>query len=260
MGEGAGMDGPTDQQTGRPTEVVVMPPAPKPPRRRWVLWLVLGLIALALVVAAIFVWMWASGRAPVPVLDDAARAEATQRVQQEVANRLGIEPSDVTVDLGEAPILPQLERRLIDEATIVVRLPADRAVPLIADSIGLDRNSLALGDGTLRLQLEIDAVITKLSLGIGFAVSAADGDLLFAPAEFVLAGNPIPLQDLLKTPVIGDWVAPLVEQRTFCVANLLPASLELADVQVTPKQLELTVTGEDIPLDEAALSTTGTCG
>lgn len=243
---------------GAPTEVVVMPAATSP-RRRWVRWLVLGLAVLALVAASIAIWLWTTGRAPVPGLDDAARAEVTQRIQQEVSVRLGIEPSDVAVDLGAAPILPQLERRLLDEATIVVRLPADRATALVAEATGLDRGALALGQGTVRLQLEVDAVLTKVTLGVGFSVTPADGELEFAPTEFVLGGAPIPVADLLATPFIGDLVRPLAEPRSFCVASLLPAPLSLSDVAVTPAQLELTISGRDIPLDEAALSTTGTC-
>jgi len=242
-----------------PTEVVVLdPPAPRA-RRRWVLWLVLGLVAAAVLVAGVLVWLWASGRAPVPVLDDAARAEATQRIQQEVADRLGIEPTDVAVDLGAAPILPQLERRVLDEATIGIRLPADRATALVATALGLEPASLSLGQGTVRLQTEIDAVLTTVSLGIGFAVEATDGELVFAPTEFVLAGNPVPLADLLEVPFVGDLIRPLTEPRPFCVASMLPASLELADVAVTPAELVVTVEGRDIPLDEAALSTPGTC-
>ena len=122
------------------------------------------------------------------------------------------------------------------------------------------RAMFALGDGTVRLQAEVDAVVTTLSLGIGFAPSVEAGQLLLTPAEFVLGGNPIGLDALRGVPVVGEWVAPLLEPRAFCIASSIPAALELAAVDVTPARLELRVEGRAIPLDEAALAETGTCG
>jgi len=247
------------REPGPPIEVAVLP-APARPRRRTALWVVLGALGVLLVVAGVLVWLWVSGRAPVPGLDDAVRAEAVSRVQQEVAARLGIEPEDVLVDLGEAPILPQLERRVIDEASMTISVPAERAVPLIAAAAGLDPATLALGEGTVRLQTELDAVITKIVLGIGFAPSIEAGELRLTPEEFVLGGNPISLDALRDVPVVGEWVAPLLEPRAFCIASSIPAALELAAVEVTPARLELRVEGHDIPLDEAAITETDTCG
>ena len=233
--------------------------APSTSSRPWVVGVAIVVITALLAAAGTLGWLWASGRAAVPGLDDVARAEVTARIQQEVADRVGIEPEDVEVGLGEAPILPQLEQRRLDEVAVTVRVPAERAIPLIAGAIGLDPGALALGDGTLRLQLEVDAILARVQLGIGFAVAAEAGALVFAPSEFVLAGNPVPLAELLGIPVVGDWIRPLTEPREYCVASMLPASLELTDVEAAPAGISLTVEGRDVPIDADALATLGTC-
>jgi hypothetical protein len=246
-------------------------------RRRRIGWLVVsGLVVLGLV-GAYF------------IVDSVLRTYAQNRVRQEIQAGLpeGV-AGDIAVSIGGQSVIWQFFSGSFDRIELTApRLKvagAEAAVHLVATDVPLN-TSKALGDvrGTIEMDKEsINTLVAQAGVPIGSAVDLGDGRVSYtgdvtvfgmplgyrATARPDVRGGSIILRptDAEITTGIGAFNLTGVVERvlgdkpvTICVSRYLPAGIDLTGVTVTPDRVRLSLHASALKLDEASLSTTGSC-
>lgn len=121
------------------------------------------------------------------------------------------------------------------------------------DTIG----DVSLVDGEIRLHNEFSIFGLTLTLSVGVVPSAEDGMVAFAPSSIDVNGATLTADELEDR--FGSVVGSLLQTRTVCIADRLPAPLALSDLQVEGETIVLSLEATDVVLDQATLSQLGSC-
>lgn len=97
----------------------------------------------------------------------------------------------------------------------------------------------------------------SIDVGVGIEPFADQGQIGFTPTSISLNGVRTSASELSEQ--YGSFAAELLQTRTVCVASWLPAALTVDDVVVDDDELVITIGADKAILDEAALSTLGSC-
>lgn len=250
-------------------------------RRRKTPWIVGGLIVLVLLLVAAYA-----------VAEVLIRDYATDRVKSQVARGLALESEDdVGVQFSGSLVVQALLGSLsqadvtVDDASfgpltgdLAIRahgVPIDSAEPVeqldvrmtvseenvqdLAEFItAVQLAEISLDEPEIVVETEFSLLAVTVPVQLGLQPSAVDGALAFTPASVELAGRRI-TADELRQSEFGGLAGPLLEQREVCIAEYLPQSFELQDVEVVGEQLVARFAGTSVTLTEAELTTVGSC-
>lgn len=250
------------------------------PRRRTGRWIAVIVVVVVLLAAAVV------------AAEFIARSVVTSTVRSLVVSNVGL-PDDQDVDVQVAGlVLPQVIGGRLDEVTVAsddvtlgpitgdVRVDL-RGVPVSAGSaadggvasVRLDQEQLRallaevpdLPAGTVNVAAPDVSFKTSLSLfGIGIPVGvtvtpgAADGDLTLTPSAFEVAGNALDADTLRGQ--FGGVADSILQTRSLCIADRLPAGLTLTSATVQGQDLVATFDIAGGIVNDPALQADGTCG
>lgn len=246
------------------------------PRRRIGLLVVTGVVVLGLV-GAYF------------IVDSMFRNFAQNRVKQEIESNLpaGV-TGDIAVSIGGRSVIAQYLSGGFERIEIVApRLGvngASASVHLVATGVPVDL-SKPVGDvrGSIEMNQEsVNTLVAASGVPIGSAVDLGRGTVSYTGTVTVL-GMPLGYRATARPDVTADSVvlrATAAELTTgagaldltgiverllgdrpvsICVAQYLPAGINLTGVTVTPNQVRLTVHAPELRLDSESLNTAGSC-
>lgn len=271
-----------------PTEVLpdaqqptVYVEAPAPKRRRT--GLIVGLVLLGLVIVLAIVAV---------IAESLARQQATAIITDQVRQALALEPDhpvDVTIEgppvlwqaMGGELEAVQIEVERVAFGDLVGDLslratgtPLDSAQP--TDSLsavyrvaevdvaalagffsGIVVTDVQLDNREVQFQTGFEIFGVSFEIGVGVTPTVENGQLAFSPTSLVINDQRIEASDLQSQ--FGGLVEPLLATQRVCVAQYLPAALELTAVQVGDTQMLVVFTAEDVALGGEGFSTRGTC-
>ena len=118
-------------------------------------------------------------------------------------------------------------------------------------------DSVRLVEGEIRFASEFKIFGFSVQVGVGVEPFADDGQIGFTPKSVELNGARTSADELVKT--FGRAAQTLLQTQSFCVARWLPEAFVLRDVAVDGRELVATIRADDAVLDEASVSTLGTC-
>ena len=262
----------------QPTEPLVPSapaPAPAPRRPRRGMWAAIWVaISVVLLVVVYF------------VADGLVRVYAENQVKAQIEQNFpDFVSGDVTVHIGGTSVIAQyvsgsFEQVTLDAPKLTVEgiplsasvvangVPADLTKPVsdVAGTITISQSSinsllrlpgatgdLTLGDGTIKY----DGTTTVLGLSLGYTVTVAPtaaGDSIHlqpTKAEVKAGGGNLDLSKLLG--------AVVSKPLSVCVAQYLPAGVQVDDVTVHPGEATIHLTAHDLVLSQKTLATKGTC-
>lgn len=161
---------------------------------------------------------------------------------------------DVRVEARGVPIRGDAPA---EGATAEVRMTPEQLRTLLATIDGFPAETVGLAAPNVTASGEFEVLGATIPVGVAFAPSVAEGDLVLTPAEGTI-GEASVTADQLRGQLFG-LLDPLLEDRRVCIAEHLPAALTLQSIEVAGDEL---VAGFDIDggiLADPALREPGTC-
>lgn len=258
-------------------------PAPAQPprrRRRWIGWVIAVVVLVVLLVVGY------------AIAESAARSYAAGLIRDQLGTGLGLEADHpMEIDLGGGSLLLQAARGSIDAVSVEVddvvlgditgdldlsgtgipldgktavdgltataTIDAANVQKLRSYISDIDLESITLGDGVVDVATTVEVLVFSLPLSASVEPSVEGGELLFTPRSITVNDAEFSLDELRDGP-FGSIAENVLPTQTFCVAEYLPASIVLTDVDVTPQRLVLDFTGDGVVLGPD-LETQGTC-
>lgn len=222
--------------------------------------------------------------------DAIARPLGQRFVAQRMATALGVDPDQLEVSFGSAPLPLQLLDGRIDSVDVraphltlgpvtaqtsvhAEGVPLDAGSPttilrirVAIDQAQLSRIAATFGGGYVQ-SVTLDAPDVKavgsvrvlgvaVPLGVAFEPGAVDGRISFTPTSFEVAGQTVTADQLRRGPV-GGLASELLQTQTICIADHLPKDLTVTSVAVDGGQLVATGSGDGATLEQ--LGEKGSC-
>ncbi|TXK17244.1 DUF2993 domain-containing protein [Homoserinibacter sp. GY 40078] len=252
-------------------------PLAAPRRRRWP-WV---LVALLVVVGALV------------ALDLLGRQWAEAAIADRVADALDASDAQVEVEIGGGPLLLQLATGRLAQVELAVDDlevgPFTGELDVVAEGVPLDLDaattsitarylipeaalenvssqltgvplaSIALDEPEIVVSGSVTVLAASIPFGLGIEPDALDGALAFRVTSLRIANQTLPVEDAVGDPVFGSLAEALLQQQSVCVADQLPAALELSGADVVGDRvvLEFDASGEAVGSDR--FSTRGSC-
>jgi len=255
------------------------PPAPTRKRRRAWPWVILIVVVAGLAVAAWFAGEWI------------AEGIVTKTIRDQVVTQLSL-PADQDVDVVvEGAVLPQLIRGSLDdvtvssedvaleafvgdvtvhaqdiairgeaaarEATATVVLDLEQLRTLLSTIQDFPTDSLGLAEPDVTMSTELSLFGAALPIGIALTPTAVDGDIVLTPASLDLAGSEITAEQLSDR--FGRLTDAVLRDYTICIAQYIPAGVELSSIAVTGDQVIAQLDVDGAIVSDPALQETGVC-
>ncbi|WP_022888409.1 LmeA family phospholipid-binding protein [Agromyces italicus] len=158
-------------------------------------------------------------------------------------------PLDVEVDLRGVPVdLGSPVDRL--DATVSAEQDAVNSLVRVPNATG----SITLGDATVGYEGALEVFGQSIAYQVTATPTAAGSEVLLQPVgvEIGAGGGSIDLSGIVERVLGGDPVA-------VCVAERLPAGVEVTDIAAAPGVVRVELEGSEITLDEAHLRQSGSC-
>ncbi len=251
----------------------------RPPRRRRGPFIALAALAL-LVVGGV-------------VADGVVRGVAEERVREQVGSAVGVPADDVEATVHGFPVLLQLAQGRLQEvdATVPgadlgsvsgdfeftatgVPTSGGGAVDGVEARFAMSEDDLAragdlfglasitgvsLAEPEVRVGAEFEVFGISVGLAVGLEPSVEDGALVVTPSSVALNGAQTTVQAIRDQ--FGTLLDGVLQPRSVCLADRLPASLSLESAQVDGDRLVVALGGSEVLLDAESLeSGTGSCG
>jgi hypothetical protein len=269
-----------DTQPTKPLPPYTYATAQQPKRRRRVWpWIVALVIVAGLAVAAWFAGEWI------------ARDIVNSTIRDQVITQLAL-PADQEIDVVvEGAVLPQLIRGSLDDVTISsedvaleafvgdvtvhaqdIALRDDSGAAEASATVVLDEeqlrtllstvqdfpvDSLGLEEPDVTVSTELSLFGVSLPIGVALTPTAVDGDIVLTPASLQVAGNEITAEAL--TAQFGGVADAVLRDYTICIAQYIPAGVELAGVAVDGEQVVADLDIDGAIVSDAALQEMGVC-
>jgi len=253
--------------------------AEAPRRRRVWPWVVAFGIVVVLAVVA-----WFAAEA-------IARDLVTRTIRDEVSKRLSLSAShEVDVQVGGV-VIPQLIGGSLDEVTVssedvpvgsfmgdvtvtaqdvpirggadmggataTVALDEEQLRAMLSAVDGFPAETVGLDEPDVTMSTELQLFGVSVPVGVLLTPSADDGDVVFTPSGFQVAGAEIDAERLaaqfgvLADIVLRDW--------TVCLAQHIPAGVTITDVRVEGDALVADADVDGAIVTDPTLQATGTC-
>jgi len=218
--------------------------------------------------------------------DVVGRAGAEGVAARQIEQRLpdGVH-GDVAVRIRGFSFLWQLAHGRFDEVDVDApslqvagsRLPVRitaHGVPTDLSSVGRMKARVTVGPRLVNKIATIPAAVGRIRLGHGVVVFDGSRSAFGLTVNYRLAATPVAAGDrLLLSPAhakittgpVGLDFSSVIKQLLaskpipICLAQYLPAGLDVTDVRVQPGAARLTVTAHDFHLDEHSLTRHGRC-
>lgn len=254
------------------------PAAPRRQPRRWP-WLV----GLLVVVVLMFV-AWFAG-------EQIARSVVERTIREQAITQLSL-PADqqIDVDVASPVLLPLLAGNLgavrvasddvplgdlrgdivVEAQDVPIRGTGDwsgawatvtldeaQLQDLLAAVEGFPAATVEIDAPDIAATFELDAIVTKVPVGVGLTPRVERGDLILAPSTLRLAGAEISAEAILRQ--FGAIASTVVRDWDVCVAQYLPAALTLTDVAVERASVSATFEIDSAVLRDDAARQKGTC-
>lgn len=251
----------------------------RPPRRRRGPFVVLAALAL-LVVAGL-------------VADGVVRGVAEERVREQVGSAVDVPADEVEATVHGFPVLLQLAHGRLQEvdATVPgadlgsvsgdleftatgVPVSGGGAVEGVEARFAMGEDDLAragdlfglasitgvsLAEPEVRIGAEFEVFGISVGVAVGLEPSVEDGALVVTPSSVALNGAQTTVQAIRDQ--FGTLLDGVLQPRSVCLADRLPASLTLESAEVDGDRLIVALGGSEVLLDAESLeSGTGSCG
>jgi hypothetical protein len=262
--------------------VVIEQPAAPRRRRRWIGWLIAGVILVVLLVVAAIVG------------DALARQAATAAIRERIIAVLDL-PADavVDVDLGTGSLLLQAARGRVDIVTIDipqltvggitgaavltakdvplsetdpvreldvrVTVPEKQVQKLSGYLSGIELTSIALTRGVIEVGTDLTVLFITIPVTVDLVPSATPSGIAFTPETITAQGQTMSVDELLANPLISGLAGDLLASQEFCLADSVPEALVVRDVVVEGSDLVLTLGATNTALSDPSFTRTGTC-
>ncbi len=255
------------------------PPAPPRKRRRAWPWILVIVIVAGLAVAAWFAGEWI------------AHGIVTKTIRDQVVTQLSL-PADQEVDVVvEGAVLPQLIRGSLDDVTVssqdvaleafvgdvtvraqdvairgeggareasaTVVLDVEQLRTLLATIPDFPTDSLGLAEPDVTMTTELSLFGAALPIGIALTPTAVDGDIVLTPASLQLAGSEITAEQLSDR--FGRITDAVLRDYTICIAQYIPAGVELSSIAVTGDQVTAELDVDGAIVNDTSLQEMGEC-
>ena len=242
-------------------------------------WIIVLLVVAGLAIAAWFAGEWI------------ARDVVTKTIREQVITQLSL-PADQKIDVVvEGAVLPQLIVGTLEDVTVssddvelgaltgdvtvhaqdiairgeaaagaasaTVVLDVEQVRGLLSTVEDFPAESVDLAEPNVTMATELRFFGLELPVGVALTPSAVEGDIVLTPAALQLAGNEISAGALrdqfggVADAVLRDW--------TICIAEYLPAGVELADISVSGAQVVADVDIDGAIVSDASLQEPGVC-
>lgn len=248
----------------------------RPKRRAWPV--VVGLIVAALLVLAggalvlgDVVARPAIERVVADQLMDALPPGSSRPDVQIVGAPLALQLLDGALDRVEiTDLMVGVEGGTVDAVIALEGVPIDREQPVRAASgtLSIDETVLnalvkpgsasspmTIGEGTVRYERELDVAGFTVAVGLTLRPELADGLVTFVP-ESVDAVGATGLGGRLDLERLVDLTGFAFD---ICVAEHLPAGVDLTALRVAPGGISADLVARDLHLNSTALANTGAC-
>ncbi|CAN5319210.1 hypothetical protein BH11ACT3_BH11ACT3_03470 [soil metagenome] len=261
-----------------PVIITVVPPKKK--RRIWP-WVTLVVVLVVLVVGFF-------------VADNLAKQYARDYIKDRLVAVLHIDPkTPVKVTIGSGSVLLQALSGHLNEVDATAdrvtfgtltgsatlhaeNMPLDANAPvekldltfsvdekdlsvLATNLSGLDLDSITLAAPDIVAATSFTLFGFSIPIDIGLTPSTATGQIVFTPSSITVNGQTFSAQQLTENPLFGSFARTLLQQQSYCVAELFPTALTVTDVDVVKKNLVVKINGDGIVLGSPDLATMGTC-
>jgi hypothetical protein len=179
-------------------------------------------------------------------------------------NTVNLDVDELTIGelTGSATVVghnvPLAEGAAITDLAIDFTISEDNLGALVSAYSAGAVDSVGLNDGLINITTDVELLAFSLPVTLGLEPTASDGDLVFTPDNVAVNGATL-TADEVRDSYFGSVAAPLLEPRSFCVAEQLPQSLVLTGVSVQGQTLVLTLDGAGTVLSEEAFAAKGSC-
>lgn len=260
------------------SETVVVTPAPRK-RRAPVVITVILLVLTLLVVGFIALDAWARQQVADYVSEKVRSVlslDSDQPVEVEIGGtsviaqvvtgsleRIDVGVDDVTIgDLSggvtlRAEGVPVDASRAVDRVQIEFRVKEDGLQSIASTLSASAIDSVQLDDGEIRFGTELSIFGVPFTVGIGVEPFADGGEIGLTPTSVELGGTRSTAEALIET--FGRPAQELLQTRSLCVAEWLPESFGVDDVEVRDTELVVTIGAQKALFDEGSLSRLGSC-
>ncbi|WP_431802464.1 LmeA family phospholipid-binding protein [Microbacterium sp. bgisy203] len=250
----------------------------KPRKRRWP-WLVAVLAVVLLAVGA-----WFAG-------EYIARGIVERTIREQVTTQLAL-PADQPIDIDlPGQVLPQLIAGRFDQLTLSsqnvpfgqltgdvvvhasdVPIRGDDPIGSASASVTLDQSQLqallatvedfpaatvALAEPDVDISMDLKLFALTVPVGVGLTPSASAGQLVLTPRTLMLNGAEISAEALVDQ--FGAIARTVVRDWEVCIAQYLPAGLELSAVTVSGDTIVADFAIDGAIIHDEALQQNGTC-
>lgn len=168
----------------------------------------------------------------------------------ELRGDLDLRAEGVPLDFSQ-PVRALDVRYAIPEAVIAEVAPSVTGAPI--ESIEFAEPEVIAGGRLAVLGLSLD-------LGLGITPSTDDGALVFTPSSVRIGDLDLTADELRANPLFGSLADSLLQKRTLCVADALPAALTLTDTRVEGELLIAELDGSGEALGGTGFAQKGVCG
>lgn len=181
--------------------------------------------------------------------------------------------NDISVTIPDAPVADGVSATLefradrvpftatsseMSNASASIFVPAAQLGPVISLLTSGAADSGKTSGGDLVVGRQIDAFGFTVPIEASLRVSAEDGQVRVEPAGLSAVGFDLSADQLAAAT--GGLLQPLLEPRVLCIADRLPAGMELTDVRITTGGARVELALAPDFLSNAAQRETGTCG
>lgn len=258
---------------------VLSSPTASPRRRRRWPWIVALIVVVALAVGA-----WFAG-------DAIARSIVKQTIREQAITQLSL-PADqqIDVELDGAVLLGLIvgslpEVRVASDDVPLGQLTADisivaQDVPvhgggdwsgayatatldeaqlegLLATLDGFPADTVEIDAPDVAVTFELNALVTKVPVGVALTPRAENGDLVLSPASLRIADAEISAESIVQQ--FGALASTVVRDWDVCIAQYLPAAVTLTGVRVDPDAVVADFEIDSAILRDTSAQENGTC-